>query len=72
MVVVRALDPHGSFAFHASFAPLDDEDLLELRGLVDQAFELRDTPYLRDACAHIVDWRARTNLRHVERHGLRT
>jgi hypothetical protein len=68
---VRALAEQGSFAYRASLAPMDQEDLLELRALVDQAFELRETAYLRDACAHIVDWRARTNLRHVERHGLR-
>jgi hypothetical protein len=28
----------------------------ELRALVDQAFELRETPYLVDAVAAIVEW----------------
>jgi hypothetical protein len=28
----------------------------ELRGLVIQAWQLRDTPYFVDACAAIVDW----------------
>jgi hypothetical protein len=48
---------------------MDEQDLVELRALVDQAFELRGTPYLRDAAEHIVDWRARTNLRHLARRG---
>ena len=67
MVVVRKLEHGASFAFLACCAPLDEDDLRELRALVDQAFDLRDGPYLRDACEHIVDWRARTNLRHLER-----
>lgn len=39
----------------------------ELRALVDQAFELRGTPYLRDAVAAIVDWFERRYLRGYER-----
>ncbi len=54
-------------AFRAYCAPLDRQDLFELRALVDQALDLRDGPYFGDACAHIVDWRAHTNLRHLER-----
>jgi len=64
VVIVREL---GSSAYFASLAPLDREDLVELRALVDEAFDLRDTPYMGDACEHIIEWRARTNLRQLER-----
>jgi hypothetical protein len=40
--------------------PLQEER--HLRALVDQAFELRDTPYLTDACAAIRDWHERREL----------
>lgn len=40
---------------------------LELRALVDQAWELRDGPYLDDAVAAIVDWHERRHLRELER-----
>jgi hypothetical protein len=39
----------------------------ELRALVYQAFELRATPYLTDACQAIVDWFARLPLARFER-----
>jgi hypothetical protein len=39
----------------------------ELRALVYQAFELRETPYLADACTAIVDWFGRLPLTRSER-----
>jgi hypothetical protein len=39
----------------------------ELRALVDQAFELRETPYVLDAVEAIVDWWDRRYLRARER-----
>jgi hypothetical protein len=39
----------------------------ELRALVDQAFELRETPYVVDAVEAIVDWWDRRYLRARER-----
>lgn len=39
----------------------------ELRALVDQAFDLRDGPYLRDAAEWIVRWHERRHLRAYER-----
>jgi hypothetical protein len=42
------------------------DDARELRALVDQAWELRGTPYLRDAVAAIVDWHDRRHLRRLE------
>jgi hypothetical protein len=47
-------------AYVASVASREE---LELRRLVDQAWELRGTPYLTDACAAIVEWRERRLLR---------
>jgi hypothetical protein len=44
----------------------------ELRALVDQAWELRGTPYLRDACEAIVDWHERRHLRRLEAEQERT
>lgn len=38
-----------------------------LRRLVYQAFDLRETPYLRDACEAIVDWQERTFPDRLER-----
>jgi hypothetical protein len=38
----------------------------ELRALVDQAFDLRGTPYLRDAVEAIVEWHQRRYLRRYE------
>jgi hypothetical protein len=42
-------------------------DVHELRALTDQAWELRDSPYLLDACQAIVDWHERRFLRRYER-----
>jgi hypothetical protein len=39
----------------------------QLRALVVQAFDLRGTPYLVDACRAIVDWYERRHLRQLER-----
>jgi hypothetical protein len=39
----------------------------QLRVLVGQAFELRDTPYLRDACDAIVDAWDRRHVTDAER-----
>ena len=39
----------------------------ELRALVDQACELRGTPYLVDAAEWIVRWHERRHLRALER-----
>jgi hypothetical protein len=39
----------------------------ELRALTDQAWELRQTPYLRDACEAIIEWHGRRHLRRLER-----
>jgi hypothetical protein len=38
----------------------------QLRALVGQAFELRETPYCRDAVDAIVEWHARRYLRRLE------
>ena len=38
-----------------------------LKGMVGQAWELRDGPYLRDACQAIVDWHQRRPLARLER-----
>ena len=38
-----------------------------LRELVCQAWSLRETPYLADACAAIVDWFERRPLMDLER-----
>jgi hypothetical protein len=35
--------------------------------LTDQAWELRQTPYLRDACEAIIEWHERRHLRRLER-----
>jgi hypothetical protein len=43
------------------------EEDRELAALVAQAFELRGTPYLRDAVEAIVDWHDRRQLRRYER-----
>lgn len=37
-----------------------------LRALVDQAWELRGSPYLRDACEAIIDWHDRRALARLE------
>jgi hypothetical protein len=42
-------------------------DELELRALVDQAWELRGSPYLRDGVAAIEDWWDRRATRAWER-----
>jgi hypothetical protein len=39
----------------------------ELRALVYQAFELRATPYLVDACQAVTDWFTRLPLTRFER-----
>lgn len=46
---------------------LDAEDELELRRLCGQAFELKGTPYLRDACEAIIEWHDRRHVRVLER-----
>jgi hypothetical protein len=43
------------------------EDLVELRRLTDEAFELRETGYLHDACVAIVAWAERTDVDRLER-----
>jgi hypothetical protein len=40
-----------------SFSALEDA---QLRRLTDQAYDLRETPYLGDACQAVVDWHERT------------
>jgi hypothetical protein len=40
--------------------------LSELHALVLQAWELRDTPYLRDACEAIGEWHERQPLTKLE------
>jgi hypothetical protein len=42
-------------------------ELGELRRLTDQAFDLRETPYLRDAITAIEDWWQARSTRAVER-----
>lgn len=42
-----------------------DED--ELRVLVEQAWELRNSPYYLDACAAVEDWHDRRHLRRFDR-----
>jgi hypothetical protein len=44
-----------------------DLDDAELAHLVGQAWELRGTPYIYDACAAIVDWHDRRLMRRWER-----
>jgi hypothetical protein len=39
----------------------------QLRRLVNQAFDLRETGYLTDACEAIVDWQERTLPNRFER-----
>jgi hypothetical protein len=39
---------------------------VELYALICQAWELRGTPYLRDACQAIVDWNERRPLTALE------
>jgi hypothetical protein len=48
----------------AWLTPLEQE---ELRVLVYQACELRESPYLRDACEAIVEWAGRRPLARLER-----
>ena len=43
------------------------EEQIELRALVIQAMDLRDGPYLRDACEAIVTWHERRALTRLER-----
>lgn len=52
-----------SFAFSASFAM---EEQLELRALVDQAFDHRSSPYFGDAIGEIERWQDRSALRWLE------
>jgi hypothetical protein len=52
-----------SFAYSASFATEED---LELRALVDQAFDHRTSPYFRDAIGEIERWQDRRALRWLE------
>jgi hypothetical protein len=40
----------------------------QLRRLVDQAFDLRTSAYLRDSVEAIVDWRERSFPDRLERH----
>jgi hypothetical protein len=47
--------------------PFSDVELAQLRRLVYQAFDLRGTPYLRDACAAIVEFHERTLPDRLER-----
>jgi hypothetical protein len=46
---------------------LNRDEELELQGLAGQAFELKDSPYLRDACEAILDWHDRRHVRRLER-----
>jgi hypothetical protein len=43
----------------------------QLRRLVYQAFDLRGTPYLIDACEAVIDWSERTLPDRLERHARR-
>jgi hypothetical protein len=52
-----------SFAFSAFFAT---EEELELRALVDQAFDHRASPYFREAIGEIERWQDRRALRWLE------
>jgi hypothetical protein len=52
-----------SFAYSASFAM---EEELELRALVDQAFDHRTSPYFSDAIGEIERWHDRRALRWLE------
>jgi hypothetical protein len=47
--------------------PFSEVEAAQLRRLTDQAFDLRGTPYLRDACAAIVQWHERTLPDRLER-----
>jgi hypothetical protein len=51
--------------------PLSDVEAPQLRRLVYEAFDLRKTPYLRDAVAAIVDWNERTLPDRLERQARR-
>lgn len=44
-----------------------DAEAAQLRRLVDQAFDLRETPYLREACEAVVDFHERTLPDRLER-----
>jgi hypothetical protein len=46
---------------------MTNRELRELRRLTDQAFDLRETPYLRDAIAAIEDWWERRHTRALDR-----
>src|SRR2546423_14854211 len=50
-----------------SAAPFSPVEEAELRALVYQAYELRDSPYMHDACQAIVDWYERLPLTRYER-----
>jgi hypothetical protein len=50
------------------FSELEDA---QLRRLVYQAFDLRETPYFRDACEAILDWNDRTLPDRLERRARR-
>jgi hypothetical protein len=43
----------------------------ELYELVAQAWELRGSPYFRDACEAVVEWHQRRRLRRIEVEGER-
>jgi len=47
--------------------PLTAAEDAQLCRLVYQGFDLRETPYLRDACEAIVDWHERTLPDRLER-----
>lgn len=51
----------------ATLASWSDEENAQLMRLVHQAFELRETPYLRDAVEAIVRWREDTLPDRIER-----
>jgi hypothetical protein len=45
-----------------------EEENAQLMRLVNDAFDLRETPYSRDAAEAIVDWSERTRPDRLERH----
>ena len=47
--------------------PFSELEAAQLRRLVYEAFDLRDGPYLLDACEAIVDWHVRTLPDRLER-----
>jgi hypothetical protein len=49
-----------------------DVEQAQLRRLVYEAFDVRETPYLCDAVEGIIDWQERTSPDRFERHARKT